>query len=459
LSRLKFVVKSPLSRLGMDSWILTDLDGNEIVAFSYYCKKMLDFSLATRKRYAEVIANFLDYLIAAGAFGVPATRRHINSVLDAYPHILASGGVVKLEQIQSGRNPEDAWLIPVLETLDIAPLAEGSFDNTLAAINMFLNLSEKLAAEAFHEASLLGIDHQDNHRILFEALERDVQISPREMRNMRQNSMLGSVIRFRSNGVSRPRGLHKKSKRTQDYDPEYKAFPFELVLALATGASTYRDRAFWLLLAASGLRTSEVKAMRWDHIAIATQEILVMDPHGLRSGRDIKRQDVLRFKGRATSFTFLIYKFKVAFFEALELYVRHEYIPPRTAGPHYIFQYVETVRRGDPFIDVSDAALLKNFRNACKRASIPPRVDGTTWAPHSLRHMYAIYMHNDFPVGDGTRGLSLAEVQTLMGHKDVIATAIYARKKRDQIRRKLEISDRIMMADSDDFTSLPLLPN
>lgn len=455
-SRLKFVVREPITRLGKNSWILRDLDGVEILAYSAYCKRILNKGFATQKRYAEVVAHFIDYLIAAKVLGVPASRSHINAVLDAYPHVLSSGSVIKLEEIRDAANPEDAWLIPVLQVLDIRPLASGSFDNTLAPINEFLAMSERLAGEDFEKASFLGIVHGDDYRTLFDALDGTVLISSIEVRNMRINSVLGSVIRFRGEGLERSRRISHPG-RLAEADVEHKTFPFEQVLVLAAAATSYRDRAFWLLLAASGIRTSEGKALLWTHISIETREIFIMDPRGLRVGKDISRADVIRFKGRASSFTYLIYQFKVAFFEALELYVRHEYVPPPGPGPHYVFQYVEPSRRGKPYIDATDAALVKNFKMLCRRAGIPPRMDGTEWVPHSLRHMYADYMHNDFPLANGEHGLTLPEVQLLVGHADSDATANYAKKDRNRLRSRIEASDDALVADVAGVPSLPLI--
>jgi integrase len=229
-----------------------------------------------------------------------------------------------------------------------------------------------------------------------------------------------------------------------------------LVFPLVNATTSYRDRAFWLLLAASGLRCSEVKSLKWSHVNMETREIFIMDPRGLRFGRDMTREDVFRFKGRATSFTYLIYQFKEAFFEALEQYVKNEYIPPRVPGDHYIFQYVEFGRRGQPFIDASDAALAKNFRELCVNANVPVCRSGRLPTPHSLRYMYAVYMLKDFPLGNGQFGLSLVEVQMLMGHKSITTTRKYARKKKKQLQEKLEFADHELIGNTYGSTETPV---
>lgn len=457
MSPLKFVVRKPILRLGKESWLLEDLEGREIFAYSYFCKKTLDRPLTTRKRYAEVVAHFIDYLIASRAFGVFATKTHINAVLDAYLHVLASGSAVKLQQIlKTGNpNPDDEWLISALQKLDIKPHAASSFSNIIAPINLFLELSEALAEEAFEKASLAGIKHGDDYRVLIEAVNGTEIFTPTEIRNIRTNSMLGSVIRFRSDGIKRNRGLRSPGTKSNK-EMDLKDFPFDLVFSLVNATSSYRDRAFWLLLAASGLRSSEVKSLKWSHIDMETREIFIMDPRGLRFGRDMTRADIIRFKGRATSFTYLIYQFKEAFFEALEQYVKNEYIPPRIPGDDYIFQYVELGRRGQPFIDVSDAALASSFRTLCIKANVPLCRSGSLPTPHSLRYMYAVYMLNDFPLGNGQFGLSLVEVQMLMGHKSIETTRKYARKKKKQLQEKLEFADHELIGNTYGSAETPL---
>jgi hypothetical protein len=269
LSPLKFVVKKTIIRLGKESWILEDLEGQEIFAYSYFCKKTLDSPLVTRKRYAEVVAHFIDYLIASQAFGVFATRTHFNAVLDAYPHVLASGSAMKLQQISNtgNPNPDDEWLISVLQKLDIKPHAASSFSNILAPVNLFLEFSEALAEEAFEKASLAGIKHGGDYRILIEAVNGSEIFTPTEIRNIRANSMLGSVIRFRSDGIKRTRGLRSPGAKLNK-EMDLKDFPFDLVFPLVNATSPYRDRAFWLLLAAHQQKTNaQHTSSQWRRMA------------------------------------------------------------------------------------------------------------------------------------------------------------------------------------------------
>lgn len=450
---LKNVTREDCVKYGKPTWLLRDADGNPIAAYSHFCEKNLDYKFATQKRYAEVVAHFVDYLIEAKAFGVPVTKRHLNAVIDAYPILLRDGSSALCERLlkTTSQHPEDLWLLQVAQSLHQKPLKTSSFSNTLAAINRFLRLSEALAIEAFEKATLAGIRHNDNYTDLIDALSGSAALSSLEVRSMRENSVLGSVIRFKSEGLSRPRRLTSKSASSIQEDLHHLDFPFNAVLELAKAASSKRDKALWLLLAASGIRVSEALNLRWSDIDIQKQEVYVYDPEGRRFGGDMLPEEKLRFKGRTVSMTYLIQPFRQEFFKALAEYVKEEYVPPRQdVESNLVFQYVESTRRGQPLVGVSDASLNANFKSACARAGIAPpstQQDTSGWTIHSLRHMYGVYMVNDFPVNpaEGTYGLELSEVQMLMGHKRITSTKHYARKKRHALERKLARADQHLL--------------
>jgi len=452
VSGLKNVVRVKAAKHGHITWLLLDKAGMPIEAFSYYCEKNRDFAVSTQKRYAEVVSRFIDYLIEADAFGVPTTKKHLNAVIDAYPLLLRDGSIGLEERLRRtiSDNPEDEWLLRVAQSLNQQPLRPASFSNTLAAINRFLRLSEALAIEAFEKATLAGITHNESYKDLIKALSGATKLSAVEVRNMRHNSVLGSVIRFKSEGLTRPRRLSTSATVTQ-VDIHHLDFPMEFVIPLAHSATSYRDRALWLLLAASGIRVSEALNLQWADINPETQEVFIYDPAGRRLGGDMTPDERARFKGRTVSMTYLIQPFRQAFFRALEDYVRHEFVPGRTTSSSgFVFQYIEPSRRGQPLRGVSDAALTGNFKAASEKAGVPT-VSSRQWTIHSLRHMYGVYMVNDFPVdpASGKYGLELAEVQVLMGHRSINSTRHYARKKRRVLEHKLRQADERLLGLAD----------
>jgi integrase len=254
--------------------------------------------------------------------------------------------------------------------------------------------------------------------------------------------------------MSRPRRLALRQHGVQD-DTHRRDFPIQCVIPLANMATSKRDKALWLFLAASGTRASEARNLQWTDIDPATQEVFIFDPLGRRLGGDMTQQERIRFKGRTVSMTYLIQPFKQLFFEALAEYVNEEYVPSRDerdAG--FVFQYIEPRRRGVPYVSASDASLNANFHIACERVSLQLEpemrnvLDGRTL--HSLRHMYGVYMVNDFPVDlkEGRFGLELSEVQILMGHKELRTTRHYARPKRQSLQSKLLLADQQLLGSS-----------
>jgi len=452
---LRNVTREDSVKHGKLTWLLRDAEGNPIGAYSHFCEKNLDYSFTTRKRYAEVVARFIDYLIEAGAFGVPVTKRHLNAVIDAYPIFLRDGSHSLSQRLLKTieQFPDDLWLLKVSQSLEQKPLKPNSFSNTLAAINRFLRLSEALAIEAFEKAKLAGIQHNESYSDLIEALSGSRALGSTEILSMRQNSVLGSIIRFKTKGLTRPRRLTSASTTKIQDDLHHLDFPLDSVLPLANAASSKRDKTLWLLLAASGIRVSEALNLQWSDIDIQKQEVYIYDPTGRRFGADMTPKEKVRFKGRTVSMTYLIQPFRQEFFSALEEYYKSEYVPPKdndsnsTNPTNYVFQYVESTFRGKPLVGVSDTSLNKNFKAACIRAAIPPPSSGMKgWPIHSLRHLYGVYMLNDFPVNltEGKFGLDLAEVQMLMGHKRISSTKHYARKKRQTLEHKLAYADEQM---------------
>ncbi len=158
--------------------------------------------------------------------------------------------------------------------------------------------------------------------------------------------------------------------------------------------------------------------------------------------------------------TYLFPPLRQQFFFALRRYLEDEFVPAFQPGqPQFLFQYVEHHRRGQPLVNCSDTALNKPFKAAVARANVPLPHGKANWTLHSLRHLYGVYMHNDYPVDParGRFGLDVADVQMLMGHQNVSTTAKYARRKADRLMTKLQQSDEAMLGlDESERALLPL---
>jgi site-specific recombinase XerD len=91
--------------------------------------------------------------------------------------------------------------------------------------------------------------------------------------------------------------------------------------------------------------------------------------------------------------------------------------------------------------------MAKGFKKAVKQAEVPMPSNDKDWSPHSLRHLYGVYMLNDYPVAPerGLFGLELIEVQMLMGHANIRSTQHYARAKHHRLAAKLKTSDEALL--------------
>ena len=148
-------------------------------------------------------------------------------------------------------------------------------------------------------------------------------LSQQERKALKQCLKLANVQRLNPDGLKRPRGLKadKPAQGKEDLD-----FPLERLGDLLATAATVRDRCLWLLLAASGLRTSEALVLKWEHVDLREQRVFVEDPNRLRQSKDMPLQEVLRFKGRSIARTHLFQPLRDEFFNALAEYLRKGYV-------------------------------------------------------------------------------------------------------------------------------------
>lgn len=435
---------------GSQVFRLIDDDGCVVRAFDHFTTALFrkELAYATIKRYLEVVASFLDYLVEAKVFGTPVSTACLNEAVGYYVQVRVKADRIRAEPDDS-KDALVRWGKPIVNSLGLNSVAPNP--NMVAAINMFLRLSETLARTEWERAAYLGLPLPSNE---FQLVIREVDgfetLSLQERKALKQSSMLANVQRLNPSGIKRPRGL-KGPKQTQTKDDL--DFPLLRMRDLVAAARTIRDRLLWLLLAASGLRTSEVLALKWEHIDLQQQKVFVEDPNGFRHSKDLPLAEKMRFKGRAVSDTYLFQPLRDEFFDALADYLRTEYVAG--AGHDYVFQDVRPGSDcGRPMHELSDTARNRNFRRATERAGIAHPTPGETWTLHSLRHAYGVYMLNYLPVPGGY-GLALNEVSKLMGHSSEKTTSHYARSDKLVLAAKLEYADWYVSPTSTDWHSLP----
>lgn len=457
---LKHLIRTKTQRNGCLTWRLQTSSGEVIESFEVFCDQIAGLSERTRKRYAEAVSRFIDYLFEVGIFTPPGvTARRINEAIEAYPLLLRDGseGLIKRIEIRGSQNV-DSWLVDVARGLNWERLRPASFSNTLAPVNQFLALSETIARQELERAKIAGLPAERTHSLI-NSIEGYTTLSAREVARMRQNSMFGSVAKFSPKGIRKPRRLALPNEKLQD-DLRRFDFPLTHLQSVISAAKNWRDRAFWLLLAASGIRSSEAKNILLSDIDFDQQLVFVIDPNNRRCLLPEILKDELRFKGRAMAATYLFPPLRQQFFHALQMYLEHEYVPIFQPGQsQFLFQYVEPNRRGQPLVKCSDAALNKPFKAAVKKANVPLPCEGGSWTLHSLRHLYGVYMLNDYPLDPekGRFGLELTDVQILMGHENINSTKKYARSKVDRLMKRLQQSDEeILGIDKKELSLIPL---
>jgi integrase len=412
---------------------LIDVDGQRVDAYDTFEAHLVErgHAYTTRKRYGEAVARFLDYLTERGVFGNEVSNSLLNVAVSQYPGFLRIATA----------HPDPGLSCYAQDIGFHRGIVGASAAPTLAAINRFLVIAQDKGREASELwAQVTGAEPPPDLRLLIKAVDGKVELTPHQRRRIRENSVLGAVVRMNAR-IERPAGLSRSPQKRNPLDLERLDFPLQHVRGLIDAATSWRDRTFWLGIGAAGLRPSEMLNLRLSDIDVERQVLWVQDPELRRYGRQMTGYEVSRFKGRTMSRTYLFEPLRSAFFDALRRYLEEEFVP--TDKHNYLLQKLDRDNRGAPLAQASDTARNNAFKAAVVRAGIagPPQRPEHCWTQHSLRHMYGVYMLNYLPIPNGY-GLRITEVQMLMGHADVSSTMHYARHDAELVRAKLEYADR-----------------
>lgn len=420
------------------SWEVLDMSGNTVPACSLFIRKLEGYAFATQKRYVEAVCKFVDYLYECGILGcfgdndTLPSRQRVAEAIDAYVPLLLRGSATSIDILIADKATLETnqWKIRAFKTLNIKPCRRKSLDNVIAALNLFLRHAESLSLEAHDQSNFLGIKLPTEYPPLINAVDDGFsKTSSIQHTAIRSASLPGSVIRTHG-AIKCPSDTSFTSQKLKT-DQQPKDFPVIHMDSLLAAATSWRDRALWLLLLASGIRKSEALNLQWSDIDIALQRVYVLDPHGRRYGRHMTEEEKIRFKGRTVSRTYLWEPWRSRFFHALAEYREREWRIPND-GNGFVFQIlkVHEGKVGVPLAQSSDAATNHPFKKAVIKAGIPgPDVgDEDQWTPQSLRHAYGVYMLNYIPIAPGVFGLPEADVQCLMGDGNINSTRKYARR-------------------------------
>jgi site-specific recombinase XerC len=426
---------------------LLDNDSSPIDAFNQFHKHMdekLKLGEGTITIYGDDLAHFLDYMIEMKVFlsDVAPTRKELDEAVNAYPDYLANGVKSKNSYVA-----EIAKRIGGFKGVN----ADG---HHIAAVNHFLVFAEQLAKDMFELAELVAGVTIDSPALVFSSLQGEVKMSPHEINRIRQNSVLGANLRqikpwkkarLQSKNKSNQKTIDPKSdicllQQTEDLYVEgtNMDFPLERFQELLENEPCPRNRALWALLGGGGLRQSEGVITYMPLVFPEEQIVRIVDPNDWRGSSKYKVPH--RFKGRETAEVYIIPALRQIFFDS---YLEWMKIRP-LSNEYYVFLKHDKKSYAEPLHLATNTTLNKAFKKAQKRIGMT-----TLYTLHSLRHMYGVFMVNDFPTPWKTEdGLDVEHVQQLMGHACLESTKRYAKKKKSLLNAKMELGERMLMGES-----------
>jgi integrase len=206
-----------------------------------------------------------------------------------------------------------------------------------------------------------------------------------------------------------------------------KSLTLDQASALLTAAEETRMHAYIALCLATGIRTEEARALRWEHIDFGDPAADPPVPASAAVWRSVRSHgDTKTEKSRRT----LALPQMAA--DALRDHKEQQAADQRAAGARRNdHDLVFAARTGAPL----DAAnVRREFRAACRAAKI-----GENWTPRELRHSFVSLM--------STSGVPVEEIARLAGHSSTRTTeVVYRRELRPVLTTGAEIMDKIFPA-------------
>jgi len=194
-----------------------------------------------------------------------------------------------------------------------------------------------------------------------------------------------------------------------------------VLLAAAEGT---RMHAYIALCLATGIRTEEARALRWEHVSFGDPDAEPPIPASAAVWRSVRAHgDTKTEKSRRT----LALPHMAV--DALQVHKQRQDQDRHTAGERWDDQdLVFTTRTGAPL----DAAnVRREFRAACNTAGIGPG-----WTPRELRHSFVSLM--------SSTGVPVEEIARLAGHTSTRTTeTVYRRELRPILTTGAEAMDTI----------------
>jgi integrase len=411
---------------GKKIWKLINNNGDEFKSFNIFSKLLLKrYKENTRFSYSRSVALFIDYIeeVNITYSDTPITKSFLIAVIESFFDWLVYGG-----------NSGNELAKKINETYQSKEYNSKSANLVMSGVKLFLKASEKIRLE-----------QEDNDIDVAESLFPELYIrealSINAKNKMVKTSMFGGVI---SNGPQLIKSCILPKISHSNYFDEVRAFPFDKIVPLIDSFSSYRDKALYMLCAASGCRIHEALQILIEDIDLKERTVNLIDPNTRITNKSYKaltpeNRNKLNWKGRQTYKTFLIQPFGDLFFEYLEEYIKNEYL--NHERHEFIFQHIRGNDKGKPFFLSAASTRNEAFKKATDKINLTTTLNQGV---HSLRHMYGTYLLNYLPKADGSYGLPVAIVQKIMGHATLTATQKYARYDKDLISIELEYANNLI---------------
>jgi len=413
---------------------LLNRSGAEYLPFTIFINYLIDrgYAESTIELYGGAVIRFLNYLSRyLELLDEPLTSKVLRKIMDSYAYYLLRGqssSNKKIKQIAQDLKREKNSEWSSLAVID-------------QAITQFIlvNEIEKMDILAISDSQFLNV----NTRVKSNA----------ELNKVTLNAAMVGFIRGGMKKTKRTTvsvlNLKKPKKKSKIFIT--KTIEFNQISKLIECASSYRDKAFYALLAASGSRGHESLQIRLTDIDFDKREVRLVSPYNVkRSELNLtpKEESLLAWKGRDTTSTFLIEPFKTIFFENLELYLKNE----RFSLCNHPFVFTNS-KNNRPYFASDRSSRIKMFKNAAQKSGIED-IEGIS--PHSLRHTYATYVLNWLPLKDNQFGLPLVYVQKLMGHSSILSTEIYAKIDEELVKAHVANANEQLFNNILDFNQIKL---
>jgi len=203
-----------------------------------------------------------------------------------------------------------------------------------------------------------------------------------------------------------------------------KSLSLEQAAAVLAGAEGTRMHAYIALCLATGIRTEEARALRWEHVDFGDPDARPPMPASAAVWRSVRAHgDTKTEKSRRTL------GLPEMAVDALRAHKKRQAGERLAAGAEWSDQDLVFCTRTGGALDAAN--VRREFRAVCKAAKI-----GEHWTPRELRHSFVSLMSSS--------GVPVEEIARIAGHSSSRTTeVVYRRELRPILTTGAEAMDRL----------------